>query len=485
MFDITSLSSVKSNPLVAGEFVRHLSAYELANAVGIGLKNEEFILNEECIIEGIIGSGDTAKILLLASGSKLDDFAKCDNFLKIYGRGEIFKSALLSNNRIDWYCLFTFHGYIAEMVANDILKEDSKLRVPFFKNPRMDRKLVAEIIKGGEYNIGRESILFNKIGLGDRYFAAYNSVDVVEIRSRDFYGKDSPDSNELYFSKPFDAILILLRDLFIGWEENKNFERFYTPNIIYYIEKIDINIDFNDWVDNDERDRIDSVVESGSRRYELYHEKAFDSVIIFFDEHTSSFGSSDKKPDNSDLMEHYGKVCSTISILTKLLFSYGCRDRIDLYLDKLINSDNWVIRASAYSFLVKNSPIDEEFISRLVGSLRADKLAFLWSIYSSSNSVFISRLFPRQFEVVSDIFDSISFDEDMRRFFDSIREFIFGVQLRELDQDDLESAFRRGGYRGDINFEKYIKEPDSESSPKVDGIPFRIGKVVGGIFRGS
>jgi len=171
--------------------------------------------------------------------------------------------------------------------------------------------------------------------------------------------------------------------------------------------------------------------------------------------------------------------------LTKLLFSYGCRDRIDLYLDKLINSDNWVIRASAYSFLVKNSPIDEEFISRLVGSLRADKLAFLWSIYSSSNSVFISRLFPRQFEVVSDIFDSISFDEDMRRFFDSIREFIFGVQLRELDQDDLESAFRRGGYRGDINFEKYIKEPDSESSPKVDGIPFRIGKVVGGIFRGS
>jgi len=43
MFDITSISSIKLNPLVAGEFVRHLSAYELANAVGIGLKNGEFL----------------------------------------------------------------------------------------------------------------------------------------------------------------------------------------------------------------------------------------------------------------------------------------------------------------------------------------------------------------------------------------------------------------------------------------------------------
>jgi hypothetical protein len=73
----------------------------------------------------------------------------------------------------------------------------------------------------------------------------------------------------------------------------------------------------------------------------------------------------------------------------------------------------------------------------------------------------------------------------MKKFFDSIQDFIYGVQFREFDQDDLESAFRRGGYRGDINFEKYIKEPEADVVSRVEGIPFRIGKVVGGIFRGS
>ena len=150
-----------------------------------------------------------------------------------------------------------------------------------------------------------------------------------------------------------------------------------------------------------------------------------------------------------------------------------------------MRSENWVIRASAYSFLIKNLPIDEELVSRLVGSLKYDKMPFLWSVYSSSNAVFISRLFPRQFSVVSELFDSISFDEDMMKFFDSIQDFIYGVQFREFDQDDLESAFRRVGYRGDINFEKYIEEREPEVVSKVDGIPFRIGKVVGGIFRGA
>ena len=50
MFDISSLKSIKSNPLLSKSFVKHLSAYELMEVIKNGLMNGDVILNDQNII---------------------------------------------------------------------------------------------------------------------------------------------------------------------------------------------------------------------------------------------------------------------------------------------------------------------------------------------------------------------------------------------------------------------------------------------------
>ena len=190
MLDLSSIKSIYSNPLLAKEFIKYISAFELLTVVNEAGKKGDLILNNQSIIEGILESNDNGKLLLLASGSKLDDFARSDKFISIYNKGDVFKSALCGNSQYDWYALSIWNHEILDVILGDVLKEDSLLKKPFYKNPRMDRKLIASIIKGKDFDRSKHTFDFSKISFHERYTACTLAIEVDEIRSDDYYGKE-------------------------------------------------------------------------------------------------------------------------------------------------------------------------------------------------------------------------------------------------------------------------------------------------------
>ena len=148
MFDFEDFRSVSANPLIAIEFVKSLSAYDLLQAVKkTNNDDDQSILDIKAVIDGVIELNDDEKLLLVATQSS---FGGCHELIPfIFAKGIPYQAAILSNSRIDWYGFFTFNGdgFINKNL-DDIIAEDSVLAETFYKNQRMDRRLMAAIIRG-------------------------------------------------------------------------------------------------------------------------------------------------------------------------------------------------------------------------------------------------------------------------------------------------------------------------------------------------
>ena len=95
MLDLSSTKSIYSNHLLAKQFIKYISAFELLTVIDEANKKGDLILNNQSIIDGILDSNDEGKLLLLASGSKLDEFARSDKFLTLYNKGDFLSQLCL------------------------------------------------------------------------------------------------------------------------------------------------------------------------------------------------------------------------------------------------------------------------------------------------------------------------------------------------------------------------------------------------------
>jgi hypothetical protein len=482
MFDISSIKSIKSNPLLAKSFIKYLSAYELMEAIKNGLKNGDVILNDENIINGILESDDEGKLLLLASGSKLDDFAQSNVFTKLYSKNEEMKSALFSNNQMDWYGLFIWNSQILDIILEDILKEDSKLKLPFYKNPRMDRRIISSIIKASDYDKSKHTYDFTKITFAERYTAAVNSLEIEEIKSEDYFGKDSPDDNEMYFNTPYDAVVVLIRDLFNAINIKEAHADYYITNLIYYIDKVDVDLDYDDWFTKDELLLYEERIPDFSNRYDVLYQDSLKKVIDFFDKNTMTFTTNDEVEEDRDLFRHYAKVCSVIAIIPKILSGYRYKSKIDDYLPSMIKSDNWVIRASAYSFIFQNLNVlkDKEVLSKLVDRYKDDKLALFWGISCSSHMVAVRMVSDEARYFLDNLFEELNLNKKLIKYFDDINDYIFSVRFRNLDTEILEKQLE---YKLTYDSVKSIDKYLTFQTDSADSITYQLGKTVGKFFK--
>jgi hypothetical protein len=482
MLDLSSTKSIHSNPLLAKQFIKYISAFELLTVIDEANKKGDLILNNQSIIDGILDSNDEGKLLLLASGSKLDEFARSDKFLTLYNKGDVFKSALFGNSQYDWYALSIWNSEILDTILEDVLKEDSQLKKPFYKNPRMDRKLIASIIKAKDFDRSKHTYDFTKINFYERYTACSLAIDVDEIRSEHYYGKDSPDNNELYFSRPHDALLVLVRDLFLSWDDEESYASGHLTNLIHYADKVDIGLDYDDWLTEDEQSLLESKYSDFSARYDQYHIEAFHKLIEFFNNQTSSYKPIDKKSEEVDLFRNYSRVCITITIIPKLLSSYRLRDSTDVFLPIFLNSNNWVMRASGYSFIFQNIDIlkDTKSLDIFIERYKAVLISVMWWMYSSSHLIMVSRVNREAYHKINDLLDSLNLEEDMIKFFDDIGQFLYGYQYRDIDNDVLEKK-----YEDHIRYNSYksiIKYIDLSQKPQ-EGLSYKLGKTVGKLFK--
>jgi len=346
----------------------------------------------------------------------------------------------------------------------------------------MDRKLIASIIKAKDFDRSKHTYDFTKINFYERYTACSLAIDVDEIRSEDYYGKDSPDNNELYFSRPHRALLVLVRDLFLSWDDEESYASGHLTNLIHYADKVDIGLDYDDWLTEDEQSLLESKYSDFSARYDQYHIEAFHKLIEFFNNQTSSYKPIDKKSEEVDLFRNYSRVCITITIIPKLLSSYRLRDSTDVFLPILLNSNNWVMRASGYSFIFQNIDIlkDTKSLDIFIERYKADLISVMWSMYSSSHLIMVSRVNREAYHKINDLLDSLNLGEDMIKFFDDIGQFLYGYQYRDIDNDVLEKK-----YEDHIRYNSYksiIKYIDLSQKPK-EGLSYQLGKTVGKLFK--
>ena len=482
MLDLSSIKSIYSNPLLAKEFIKYISAFEVLTVVNEAGKKGDLILNNQSIIEGILESNDDGKLLLLASGSKLDDFARSDKFISIYNKGYVFKSALCGNSQYDWYSLSIWNHEILDVILADVLKEDSLLKKPFYKNPRMDRKLIASIIKAKDFDRSKHTFDFTKINFYERYTACTLAIEVDEIKSEDYHGKDSPDDNELYFSKPYDALLILVRDLFLNWDDKESYAARHLTNLIYYADKVDIGIDYDDWLTDEEKSVLESKYSDFSARYDQSHIDAFHKIIDFFSQQTLSYKPTDNNSEDVDLFRNYSKVCMTITVIPKVLSIYRLKDSIDVFLPILLNSSNWVIRASGYSFIFQNIDLlaDTKNLDNFIERYKNDLITVVWSIFSSSHSLLVTRINNEAYNKINDLLDSLDLGEDMSKFFDDIGQFVYGVKYRDADMETIEKTYKDYmRYHSHISVNKYI----DLSFKSQEGLGYQLGKTVGKLFK--
>lgn len=487
MFDISNMQSVRTNPILAKGIVKYLSVYELMMLAKECCKNGVFILKDENIVNGILESQDDGKILFLASSGKLDDFAKSDRFVEIYNKGEIFKSALFGNSQIDWYALFIWNHSILDIILSDVLPEDSKLKLPFYKNPRMDRRLIARIIKAKAYDTSKHTFDFSQINLDERYKAITYSFDVNEIKSEDYYGKDAPDNNELYFKDPFNAVIVFVKDLFNKWESEAAECEYYGVNLIYHIDYVELGLDYEDWLSEEEQDQLKEKYSDFSFRYDILNKVALNNVFTFFDNKTLGVksievGRKDWSEEGLDLFKYYSKVCLPITIIPKLLMTYRYKNDVGNYLPKLVNSDNWVIRAAGYSYLFQNiTKMDVVAnLRKLIQRYEHDKVTLVWGIFATSHHYLLIKVNDEAMGLLRELFDSIGFNESMNKFFQDIGEFIYGTRYEDMTYESIEKIMRdRRLHRSNTNLEPFI-DPGLKSKESVG---YQIGKTVGKFFK--
>jgi len=491
MFNFLDKSALNANPDLAQTLVKYLSLNELMDIAKKSDDNRQSILDRKPIIDGIMESFDEGKILFLASSSNLGDkfgMTSEEVFEKIFNMGDQFRMALYGNSKCDWYDIFIFKGHkYIDRVMNDIINGGEKFKIPFYKNPRMDRRLIASIIGAKNYLRYEGSFNFEIINFEERYFALKNSYNVVEIKSENYFGKDSPDDNELYFDKPYYANLRFLRDLIQSYTEKEALV--FLRSFYFYLDQTNFDIDCDDWLSSAELSELDKADLEFTEKYQAQYELAFIKLLDFFDNHTKdifpTYPPSTK--ESFDEYKYFLRSTAAINIIGRLLATYRIRDKAVSYTREiLLKSKNWVMRAAAYNFIYQNIDVRNNFdlLNKFFEYYETDRLAFLHALFHTSRTRLLARNNYSLDRKFSDFLEDSGIDDLTKKYLGQTTSFAFGNHLRNLETEEFEKIFDSTMRDIRNNFAELVllKRDPQEGQLNGDKL-FQFGKFVSKILK--
>jgi len=258
-----SISEAFSDEDVVAEFVSHLGFSEFYALYAKVPVNDRSLLDSEKVATRILASKDKGKALILAmfsQGGYWSSGLSPEQILQLAEISPEHKRAILSNVRISWYD--TSPSMVRDkLIIPSILNAERKLdrfSLAIFKNPRIDRRLIADVIRGKE--------AFRDLPLRDRLWAAIYALQATEIKSEHYPGKDMPDSNELNFDRPTRAIFSVIREGLA--EKHPVLQYLWEPAIRYFASHI-LTLEDDDWLSADDLEKTQS--EDFQSRYKERH----------------------------------------------------------------------------------------------------------------------------------------------------------------------------------------------------------------------
>lgn len=494
MIDFTSYDSVRNNELVSKEFFKTISSYDLFQIMKEDSKNEDQVVDLQCVIDGILESNDTTKLIQLCSQSKLkDSWFDSEIFRTLYGKSDVVNEALFSNSRFDWYGVFIWNkDEMGNKILNDLLTSPESTKKAFYKNPRMDRSIIKSIIAGISEKDDFEAEI-KKFSLQDRFTAIQFSLNIEEIPSKFYPGKDSPDSNELRFKDPYEGTLVFVRDLHKETTDVDFRRSLHHAN--YNLAESKFGIDTTYWIPEDESKLLDEKYPDYRIRYDEKYKLSFQKITEFLDQISST--TDYKKPGNytSDDGEereqshsiYYSPATLTIMALSSLMNEYSLKNYRDELLTNLLQSKNWVIRAAGYSYLLNSVFTDSnaDTLNRFTefwDRFKNDKIALLHGIYNSTNIylLFRTNLYLR------DRLSNLTIDEHLtseyRDYLISDLTYTFDVyhQMTFLPGDEYDIKIQ-GIYKSKL-WSDEVKHA-YEFLTKNQGVSRQSGSIIGKLFK--
>lgn len=308
-------------------------------------------LDELSVTRSLTSGRDMGKLLSVAKYSKIASFPNDDAAQLMVELAELslaHKLAILSNVRINWYGTLLFD--------NDKIVR-TKLLVPaatdnkgwggllaIISNPRMDRRLVSEIIRGEPP--------FDNIKLNERLWAANQALELREIPYPKHFSREDPDDNEMYFSDPSAAALEVVRK---GISEKspvteRNRSYFFEPFIRYYAKFYSLRVRDEAWLAEEVLRATDSAEkwESGSARK---------SAVLNSIANWASTGATNEPLEEDLSNEKYSSELGRGSFFAMILLRSLPRFLKDGSLSNIkeleqnLTSENWCIRAASYAAL--------------------------------------------------------------------------------------------------------------------------------------
>jgi hypothetical protein len=344
MFDIFNSKEILANPLLAKDFIKHVPAYELAKWC-LNNADENNIIDLEPIVKGIIESDRNDLKLIVATYGKLSHLFKADYLLELFSIDGGHKAALLGNSKINWY---SFDDRVTEILKKIFLCDPSisdvgDLRRLASNNPRMDRRLIANAMRGKDD--------FQALGLTDRLIIGAEAIAINEIPAENWIGKDSPDTHELHFSEPSKAFLPLLKMVKENSSE-EDFEYYLSGIIIWKMVNAKIDVETKDWLSADQIKPFN---------YETYmqdiREEKLRSLQLIFDFFADWYDRDDGFPQEE---KHINKVSTAILAIDALLNNFWVRNDVQEIVEGLLIHPSILLRSAGYAKIFNSIKIDEE-----------------------------------------------------------------------------------------------------------------------------
>jgi len=194
-------NNILSPPPVAASIAPSLDVECLAKIWAFAGQGE-CALDHEDVLPKILMSGDTAKEVLalkMAGGWHLEQLFQCAK------KSETHELALVSNERMDWYSLFEdSEEQLNELLARDAKNPEGGDIVEFAAlNPRMHRRVIADLIRGKEP--------FDSVSQSVRKKVAALALQVRYEEEPIYLGQDMPSIYWMDFAKPCEALFSMVR----------------------------------------------------------------------------------------------------------------------------------------------------------------------------------------------------------------------------------------------------------------------------------
>jgi hypothetical protein len=337
-----------NNKTVGLEFIKHLTTTELAELYSSADIDISCPIDNSEYFDEIILSKDKGKLLVLAKYGKLDDYSSPERrriaVNKIIKTSKGHKNALLGNLRIDWGESFRKEDVFNELLIDVITNENDNSIFTILENPRTDRKLLAEAIRGeGKFkkisttrklqiicNIGKKNIEFEWNGI-----------------------RDFPYNREMYFDDPYRAIYGFIKK-YIKTASKKDFADFidnFNDGFLRFAENDEVKLESDDWCDK--KDKAEFY-------YGYLQKKSFANFIQWIDDITADINL--EKFRNNDFKDKY-QIELVKFTLTSMLKFYKQKDYDfeetfkKLFISRKDNA-NQILKAFCYAIEFMNIEIN-------------------------------------------------------------------------------------------------------------------------------